>query len=553
MAVHEAILAIKVISDSTQAAAGLDKTAGSAGKFKRGLDKMVVPAAAVAVAIGAIGKQALDAASDLEQAGGAVESVFGKQADAVKKLSQDSAKNMGISAAAYQNYAALVGTALQNAGLSVKDSVTESNKLIQRGADLAATFGGTTADAVDAINAAVSRSEFDPLEKYGVSLNMTAVNAKLAAKGQDKLKGKQLDAAKKAIVLEEIYSKSAKAQGQYAKEADSAAGSAQTAAAQWTNAAAALGEALLPAASAVASTLAEVAEWMQENSTVAKIVITVIGAVAVAILVLAAALKIAALANAVMNATWLANPIVLIVLGVIAVVLILVGVIRLLWKHSETFRKVVTAVWSAIKAGAKSTAATIKRVWSAIWEAASATVQKVKTAWRTMVEAVKGFVSGLLDRVRTIFGNIKDAATNKIQAIKDKWDEKIEAIKTKVSGLGTVLKKPFEAVKTAIDAVKTAIDKVIDSIASLVKKFSGIHFPDNPFSRSGTQSATAGVVPSPTGLGAFAAPSVSGRTTTTAGGGVVIQISGALDPEAVARQIERLLGGHGRRIGRSPG
>jgi hypothetical protein len=170
-----------------------------------------------------------------------------------------------------------------------------------------------------------------------------------------------------------------------------------------------------------------------------------------------------------------------------------------------------------------------------------------------MVEAVKGFVSGLLDRVRTIFGNIKDAATNKIQAIKDKWDEKIEAIKTKVSGLGTVLKKPFEAVKTAIDAVKTAIDKVIDSIASLVKKFSGIHFPDNPFSRSGTQSATAGVVPSPTGLGAFAAPSVSGRTTTTAGGGVVIQISGALDPEAVARQIERLLGGHGRRIGRSPG
>ncbi len=547
MAVHEAILAIKVISDSTQAAAGLDKTAGSASKFQRGLQKAVAPAAAVALAVGAIGKQALDAASDLEQAGGAVESVFGKQADAVKELSKESASAMGLSSAAYQNYAALVGTALQNAGLSVKDSVTESNKLIQRGADLAATFGGSTADAVDAINAAVARSEFDPLEKYGVSLNMTAVNAKLAAKGQDKLTGKQLDAAKKAIVLEEIYAKSAKSQGQYAKEADSAAGSAQTAAAQWTNASAALGEALLPAASAVASTLADMAVWMQENATVAKIVISVIGAVAVSILVLAAALKVAALANAVMNATWLANPIVLIVLGIIAAVLILVGVIRLLWKNSETFRRVVTAGWNAIKAGAAATASAVKRAWAAIWAAGSAVITGIRNGWTATVARVRALVTGLASTMRSVWQAIRSTVQSVVDSIGRIWSNGIKAIKSAASGLGDTLAKPF-------NVVRDAVQRVIDLVQSLLDKIGRIKIPDIPgigslLSRSAPAPSVASTTPSPSGLGAFAAPSVA-RTSSSGGAGIVIQVNGALDPEAVARQIGRILGAHDRRLGR---
>jgi hypothetical protein len=44
----------------------------------------------------------------------------------------------------------------------------------------------------------------------------------------------------------------------------------------------------------------------------------------------------------------------------------------------------------------------------------------------------------------------------------------------------------------------------------------------------------------------------SGRATTYAGaggGGVTINVNGALDPEAVARQIERILSGAQRRRG----
>jgi len=145
---NEALLRIKVVTDATQAALGLDKTAKQTSKFGSAMQKAALPAAAVGVALIAVGKKALDSASTLKQAQGAVESVFGKQAGAVEKLSKSSAQNMGLAASAYLNYAALVGSALQNAGFSAAQSVTESNKVMQRGADMAATFGGTTADAV---------------------------------------------------------------------------------------------------------------------------------------------------------------------------------------------------------------------------------------------------------------------------------------------------------------------------------------------------------------------------------------------------------------------
>ena len=133
--------------------------------------------------------------------------MFGTASDAVVDYSKTSAERLGIAQSAYQQYAALTGTALQSAGMSAQKAVGETDRLMSRAADLSATYGGTTADAIEAINAAVSRSEFDPLEKYGVTLNMTAVNAELAKRGQDKLTGSQKDSAKQAIILEQIYGK----------------------------------------------------------------------------------------------------------------------------------------------------------------------------------------------------------------------------------------------------------------------------------------------------------------------------------------------------------
>ena len=52
--------------------------------------------------------------------------------------------------------------------------------MITTASDLAATFGGTTKEAVEALGSAF-KGEFDPLEKYGVSLKASTVTTEAMA------------------------------------------------------------------------------------------------------------------------------------------------------------------------------------------------------------------------------------------------------------------------------------------------------------------------------------------------------------------------------------
>jgi hypothetical protein len=76
-----AILSVKILVDASDASRGLGDAATGVQKFQAGLGKMVAPAALVGGALVGMGKSALAAASDHEQAMGGVETVFGKSAD----------------------------------------------------------------------------------------------------------------------------------------------------------------------------------------------------------------------------------------------------------------------------------------------------------------------------------------------------------------------------------------------------------------------------------------------------------------------------------------
>src|SRR4029077_12446310 len=100
----------------------------------------------------------------------------------------DSATRLGLSKNAYFELAAGAGAQLQGMGFSAGDAAKKTDELTSRGADLAATFGGTTKDAMEAIGS-LMRGETDPIEKYGVSIKASDIAARLAATGQDKLTG----------------------------------------------------------------------------------------------------------------------------------------------------------------------------------------------------------------------------------------------------------------------------------------------------------------------------------------------------------------------------
>jgi len=115
-----------------------------------------------------------------------------------------------------------------------------------------------------------------------------------------------------------------------------------------------IGAALLPALQKLLEILQPVAKWAQENTKLFLIIVGVIGGLAAAIVVANVAIKawtiatqVATAAQTLFNFVMSANPIALVILGIVAFVAALV----VLYNKFEVVRTVVNTVFNAIKVG----------------------------------------------------------------------------------------------------------------------------------------------------------------------------------------------------------
>jgi hypothetical protein len=241
-----AILALKITGDASDGARALDQAEGRLDGFGRKLGALgaIGVGAAVAGIVG-IGKAAFDAAHRLLSAGGGIDAVFGDWALDIEQSADAAATAVGLSKSSYEELAAVIGSQLKGAGLPIDEVTNKTQGLVEMGADLAATFGGTTEDAVSALSSAL-KGETDPIERYGISLKQSDIQARLAAQGQDKLTGTALKTATAQAALALVTEQSAQAHGQFAAQGDTAATKAQVLSAWWENMKAKIGEGLLP-------------------------------------------------------------------------------------------------------------------------------------------------------------------------------------------------------------------------------------------------------------------------------------------------------------------
>jgi hypothetical protein len=624
-----AILAIKIIADATQAAKGMDSAAGGVSKFERGMGKAAGAASVVVASLVGLGKAAFDEASNLQQAKGAVESVFKSQAPAVDALAKNAANAVGLAESEYSNLAVVLGSQLKNLGVSQDDLVGSTDNLIKQGADLSATFGGSTADAVSALSAAL-KGEMDPLEKYGISIKKADINARLAAEGHSKLTGAAKTQAETQALQAMIMEQSADATGAFAREADTAAGQQQRAAAATKNALADLGAVLLPMVTAAATQFAALAGFVSQNAQTFQVLAGVAGGLAVAIMATNAALsvfstiqtiiankaKIAAAAQWVWNAAMSANPIGIII---VAVALLIAGFV-LLYKNSETFRAAVDKLVAGAKAGFAAVVAWVQRVaaavvvvaaqiqakfsaaWNAVRSAVSAVVAFIsavftaygvlvravlaaivsvfKTAWagiKTAVSAAVAFITAYIKKIQTdattvanavkrlftaawnaikaaantfataittVFNRIKATITTVATSIKSTLVAAFNALKSAGASAVNAILAPFRTIQGVINSVISAVQRLVNTLRNL--KVPSLKFPSIP---SVFRSASMAPAPGGTTAGLLTRGGGGVSSRATPAGGVVINVTGALDPEAVARQIERVLTSAQRRRG----
>ncbi len=351
MAGKTATLTVKIVSDAKGASQGFADAETRVDKFQRGLDKASVAAGGVLVGIGAIAKGAFDAASAAEQSAGAIGSVFGDAAGEIEAASKKAAQAVGLSASAYQNSAALLGAQLKGLGFTTDENVAKTQDLIAVGADLAATFGGSTQDAVNALSSAL-KGERDPIEAYGISLTQAGIDAQVAAMGLDTSTAAAERNAQAVATMALITAQGGGAMGAFGREADTAAGAQQRANAEFENAQAALGEVLLPVVAAAMTQFAGFTAALVENKGTVIPLVATIAALAGIVLAVNAAMKTYAAVQGIVTAvTWawnaalLANPVVLVVAAIVA----LVAAVYLAYQRFETFRNIVKSVWEWLK------------------------------------------------------------------------------------------------------------------------------------------------------------------------------------------------------------
>lgn len=452
---------LKIVTDYRDATKGIDtvtsqtQTMGS----KLGGVAKVVGGAFVVGEVVRFGKAATQAASDLEQSAGAVDSVFGNMAGSIHDFGKTAATNIGISNSEFQQMASLMGSLLKNTGLPMEQVSDSTLLLSERAADLAATFGGTAPDAMAAMTSAL-KGELDPLEAYGVSLKAADIEARAMAEGYVDASG-EVTAAGKAIAAQEIImEQSADKAGTFAKESGTLAGQTQIMQAQMQNLSATLGQQLLPIIVQVAGALQKVVTFVQQNQQW-------LIPLAAAIGVIVAAIKAWQIAQAALNLVMAMNPIVLVVAAIAGLVAGLV----LAYKKSETFREIVDNMGRVVLA-----------VFQAIWDKIKAFAQFVWDVGRTLFEAYiwpykKAFeiikwtleqipvvAKWVWEQVKRFFGFMTDVMkkpfTDAWTFIDSKLDQMVAAFKWVYdegkrffSNLGSAISAPFKA---AMDGMKSA-------------------------------------------------------------------------------------------------
>jgi hypothetical protein len=455
-------LIVKVVADTTQAAAKLQSAGKTTSKWASGIQKAALPAIAIGTAALAGADMVIDAAKKQQQAMAAVDTVFGKSADTVKAWAATAADSVGLAAADYARTAALIGSQLGNLGIPQDQVIGKTKDLIKMGADLAATYGGTTVEAVQALSATL-RGEYDPIERYGINVKQADVNARLLAKGQNKLTGQQAKAARAAAVLALMQQAGATTADQFARNSNTLAVAQQKAAAKFENAKAAIGQALLPAMTALTTVLAGVAQWAGKHPKL-------FTAIIVAVLALAAAVIILNVALAITNA--LAAPLVVPILAIVAAIALFVAAVVLAWKNSEAFRTAVLKAWAEIKSAAGSVAAAAVDAWRQLQPTFQEVAATVRTAvpamiaaWKiltpsigTTVTVIKALIRAIVFAIQVLWSSTKIV----IAGVVAQW----RMLRSAVAIIATAIAVTFRAVATAARTLWSAVVNAANGIRS---------------------------------------------------------------------------------------
>lgn len=213
-----------------------DTSAGTLSAFK------TLASGLSALGFGAMIKNAISLAGDLQQNIGGSESVFKNYAGTIQKTAETAASSLGLSQSKYLATATKMGSLFQGSGFSVAQSADMVTQSMQRASDVASIMGISVDSAMEAV-AGMAKGNFTMMDNLGVAINDTNLQIYAQEKGLGKLSTTQ---QKVNAAMQMFLDKSDYAAGNYAKENDTYSGALTTFKAELEDFAAEAGTALLP-------------------------------------------------------------------------------------------------------------------------------------------------------------------------------------------------------------------------------------------------------------------------------------------------------------------
>lgn len=128
-------------------------------------------------------------------------------------------ENYGLSQSRAAQASVFLGSVLKQYGFSTQEAADETERLVKLSQDLATTYGYDVQEALLAVTA-LFRGEFDPIEKFGVAMKQSEINARLAADGLANLEGEALNYASAQTRLTMLFERAGDSVGAYSRASD---------------------------------------------------------------------------------------------------------------------------------------------------------------------------------------------------------------------------------------------------------------------------------------------------------------------------------------------
>ena len=198
-------------------------------KFSGMLKKLAAGFSAVKIgkALLDLGKQALDAASDLEEVQNVVDVTFGDNANKIEEWAKAAGTQFGLTETKAKQFSSTMGAMLKSSGLAGEQIVDVSTDLAGLAADMASFYNLDFDEAFAKIRSGISGQTM-PLKELGIDMSVATLNAFALQQGLSKTFNQMSQSEQVMLRYQYLMSATADAQGDFARTSDGYANSMRT-------------------------------------------------------------------------------------------------------------------------------------------------------------------------------------------------------------------------------------------------------------------------------------------------------------------------------------